>query len=102
MVFTRAKWRRRCCWRRCRNWWTARRTPSNYIADVAKPEMLLPENAPATFAWLTRDIAASGVMGDPRPATRGKRRALDRTSGDTAGRGARGDGALFRVRAETT
>jgi creatinine amidohydrolase len=41
----------------------------NYIADVAKPEMLLPENAPATFAWLTRDIAPSGVMGDPRPAT---------------------------------
>jgi creatinine amidohydrolase len=31
--------------------------------------MLLPENAPATFAWLTRDIASSGVMGDPRPAT---------------------------------
>jgi len=31
--------------------------------------VLLPENAPATFAWLTRDIAASGVMGDPRPAT---------------------------------
>jgi creatinine amidohydrolase len=42
---------------------------SNYIADISKPEMLLPENAPATFAWLTRDIAASGVMGDPRPAT---------------------------------
>lgn len=42
---------------------------SNYIADVAKPELLLPENAPATFAWLTRDFAASGVMGDPRPAT---------------------------------
>jgi len=42
---------------------------ANYIADVAKPEMLLPENAPATFAWLTRDISASGVMGDPRPAT---------------------------------
>jgi creatinine amidohydrolase len=41
----------------------------NYIADVAKPELLLPENAAATFAWLTRDIAASGVMGDPRPAT---------------------------------
>jgi creatinine amidohydrolase len=41
----------------------------NYIADVAHPELLLPENAPATFAWLTRDIAASGVMGDPRPAT---------------------------------
>jgi creatinine amidohydrolase len=41
----------------------------NYIAVAAKPELLKPENAPATFAWLTRDIAASGVMGDPRPAT---------------------------------
>jgi creatinine amidohydrolase len=41
----------------------------NYIADIAKPGPLLPENGPATFAWLTRDIAASGVMGDPRPAT---------------------------------
>jgi creatinine amidohydrolase len=41
----------------------------NYIADVANPELLLPENAPATFAWLTRDIAPSGVMGDPRPAS---------------------------------
>src|SRR5271170_3763240 len=41
----------------------------NYIAHVDKPELLRPENAPATFAWLTRDIAASGVMGDPRPAT---------------------------------
>jgi creatinine amidohydrolase len=42
---------------------------TNYIADIAHPELLLPENAPATFAWLTRDIAPSGVMGDPRPAT---------------------------------
>jgi creatinine amidohydrolase len=42
---------------------------SNYIADISKPAMLLPENAPATFAWLTRDIAPSGVMGDPRPAS---------------------------------
>jgi len=41
----------------------------NYIAQVDKPETLLPENALATFAWLTRDIAPSGVMGDPRPAT---------------------------------
>ncbi len=41
----------------------------NYIAEVDKPALLRPENAPATFAWLTRDIAASGVMGDPRPAT---------------------------------
>jgi creatinine amidohydrolase len=36
---------------------------------VKKPELLRPENAPATFAWLTQDIAESGVMGDPRPAT---------------------------------
>jgi creatinine amidohydrolase len=41
----------------------------NYIADVAKPATLLPENAPAVFAWLTGDIASSGVLGDPRPAT---------------------------------
>jgi creatinine amidohydrolase len=41
----------------------------NYVADVAKPELLLPENAAATFAWLTRDIATSGVVGDPRPAS---------------------------------
>jgi creatinine amidohydrolase len=41
----------------------------NYIAQVDKPELLKPENASATFAWLTRDIAASGVMGDPTPAT---------------------------------
>jgi creatinine amidohydrolase len=32
-------------------------------------DLLLPENASATFSWLTRDIAPSGVMGDPRPAT---------------------------------
>jgi creatinine amidohydrolase len=42
---------------------------SNYIADVSSSEILRPETAPATFAWLTRDIASSGVMGDPRPAT---------------------------------
>ena len=41
----------------------------NYIADINKPELLRPENAPATFAWLTRDIAPSGVMGDPNPAS---------------------------------
>jgi len=41
----------------------------NYIADIERPELLLPENGPATFAWLTRDIAESGVMGDPRPAS---------------------------------
>jgi creatinine amidohydrolase len=41
----------------------------NYIAQLENPSLLLPENGPATFAWLTRDIAPSGVMGDPRPAT---------------------------------
>src|SRR5580704_14649588 len=41
----------------------------NYIAQIDNPELLLPENAAATFAWLTRDIAASGVMGDPSPAS---------------------------------
>ncbi len=41
----------------------------NYIAQIDKPDLLLPENAAATFAWLTRDIASSGVLGDPRPAT---------------------------------
>lgn len=41
----------------------------NHIAQVDKPDLLLPENAAATFAWLTRDIAGSGVLGDPRPAT---------------------------------
>ena len=42
---------------------------TNYIADIAKPELLRPENAPAIFSWLTADIAPSGVLGDPRPAT---------------------------------
>jgi len=41
----------------------------NYIATLENPELLLPENGRATFSWLTRDIAPSGVMGDPRPAT---------------------------------
>ena len=41
----------------------------NYIANIDAPELLLPENGPATFAWLTRDIAPSGVLGDPRPAS---------------------------------
>jgi creatinine amidohydrolase len=41
----------------------------NYIAYVDQPELLKPENASATFAWLTRDIAESGVMGDPNPAS---------------------------------
>jgi len=42
---------------------------SNYIARVDKPELLKPEGSNANFAWLTRDIAPSGVMGDPARAT---------------------------------
>jgi creatinine amidohydrolase len=42
---------------------------SNYIADIERPEVLLPENGQATFAWLTRDIAPSGVMGNPNGAS---------------------------------
>src|SRR5271163_2081072 len=42
---------------------------SNYIARVDKPELLKPEGSSANFAWLTRDIAPSGVMGDPTAAT---------------------------------
>jgi creatinine amidohydrolase len=42
---------------------------ANYIARVDQPELLKPEGSSANFAWLTRDIAPSGVMGDPTPAT---------------------------------
>jgi creatinine amidohydrolase len=42
---------------------------SNYIARLDKPELLKPEGSAANFAWLTKDIAPSGVMGDPTPAT---------------------------------
>jgi creatinine amidohydrolase len=42
---------------------------SNYIARIDRPELLKPEGSSANFAWLTRDISASGVMGDPSPAT---------------------------------
>jgi len=41
----------------------------NYIAQVGDPGVLKPEFAYATYAWLTRDIAPSGVMGDPNPAS---------------------------------
>jgi creatinine amidohydrolase len=42
---------------------------SNYIASVDQPELLKPEGSAANFAWLTKDIAPSGVLGDPSPAT---------------------------------
>jgi creatinine amidohydrolase len=42
---------------------------ANYIARVDAPELLNPEGSSANFAWLTQDIAPSGVMGDPSNAT---------------------------------
>lgn len=42
---------------------------TNYIAEIADPKLLKPEGSAANFAWLTRDIAASGVLGHPDPAT---------------------------------
>jgi creatinine amidohydrolase len=42
---------------------------ANYIARADQPELLKPEGSAANFAWLTKDIAPSGVMGDPTPAT---------------------------------
>lgn len=41
----------------------------NYIARLEDESVLSPEQGAVNFAWLTRDIAPSGVMGDPRPAT---------------------------------
>lgn len=42
---------------------------ANYIARVERPELLKPEGSAANFAWLTKDIASSGVLGDPSAAT---------------------------------
>jgi creatinine amidohydrolase len=42
---------------------------ANYIACVDQPELLKPEASSANFAWLTKDIAPSGVLGDPTAAT---------------------------------
>lgn len=42
---------------------------ANYIARVDDAELLKPEGSSANFAWLTQDIAPSGVLGDPTAAT---------------------------------
>lgn len=42
---------------------------ANYIARADQPELLKPEGSAANFAWLTRDIAPSGVLGDPTAAS---------------------------------
>ncbi|MFA5057668.1 MAG: creatininase family protein [Opitutaceae bacterium] len=43
-----------------------------YPARLNDPGELRPEDAPATFAWMTRDLSRSGVVGDPALATREK------------------------------
>ena len=50
-------------------------TPPTYIADVntIPARSLKPEFAPATFSWLTRDIAPFGRHGRPTPRDRRKR-----------------------------
>lgn len=40
-----------------------------YPARLGDPGELRPENAAATFAWMTRDLSRSGVIGDPTRAT---------------------------------
>ena len=50
---------------------------ANYIADINKPELLKPEFSSANFAWLTRDIAESGVHGRPDPRDRREWREVD-------------------------
>ena len=42
---------------------------ANYSARVERPDPIKPEGSSANFAWLTRDIAPSGVLGDPSGAT---------------------------------
>ena len=42
---------------------------SNYIARIGDPDLLKPEGSSANFSWLTKDIAPSGVLGDPAQAT---------------------------------
>ena len=47
----------------------------HYPARLEDPGELRPENAPAIFSWMTRDIAPEGVMGDATKAdaTKGQR-----------------------------
>ncbi|WP_334318956.1 creatininase family protein, partial [Termitidicoccus mucosus] len=45
------------------------RAVREHPAQVDDPGELRPGGAPAVFAWLTRDISASGVMGDATAAT---------------------------------
>lgn len=42
---------------------------THYIARIEEAEALKPEGSAANFAWVTRDIAPSGVLGDPSGAS---------------------------------
>ncbi len=48
------------------------RAACEYPARLGDPGELRPERAPATFAWTTRDLSASGVIGDATAATAAK------------------------------
>jgi creatinine amidohydrolase len=45
------------------------RAVGEYSARRDDPGELRPEHAAATYAWMTRDISHSGIMGDPTRAT---------------------------------
>ncbi len=63
------------------------RAVREYPASVDDPGELRPGGAPAVFAWRTRDISVSGVMGDATAATLKKgARWLDETSAALARR----------------
>lgn len=40
-----------------------------YIRQLGDERQLVPEKGAATYAWLTRDISPTGVLGDPTPST---------------------------------
>jgi len=44
------------------------RARCEYPATVDAPGRLRPENAPATFSWVTGDVSSSGIMGDATAA----------------------------------
>lgn len=43
-----------------------------FPAQLTDPGQLRPEAAPARYAWITRDVSKSGIMGDATAATREK------------------------------
>ncbi len=51
------------------------RAVGEYPVQPGEPGELRPERSPATFAWITRDLSRSGVIGDPTRATVEKGRA---------------------------